>query len=233
MSYHIYCLNYGDKRTATITASFAAVGLSDKVTFCPGISMQTLKEANNNRREPRHYFYMVCSILLGHISMIQHYLDTSDEEFAIFCENDIRIHRDIKKKLPDYLSEMKKFELDILRLGYFVRSGIYLTNLEHITPTIFKNRGFLEIYGAQMYILTRAQCEKYVKKYTMQYFLANQFNPQVSYYPDNTVVVDGNMAVVYPMLAIEYIPDDWVSEHGDNTEYQRDSCKFNLTDDYL
>jgi hypothetical protein len=41
------------------------------------------------------------------------------------------------------------------------------------------------------------------------------------------------MAVVYPLLALKYIPDDWVSEHGDDTEFQRDACKFNLTDDYL
>jgi hypothetical protein len=234
MSYHIYCLNFGDKRTAAITASFAAVGLSDKVTLCPGVSAEVIKEANNHKPEYFNYYYTICSIFLGHISMMKMFLETSDKEFGIFCENDIRIHKDIKSKIPYYLEKMKDLNLDILRLGYFIRNQTYLDSLKRIKEGIYEKTN-LGIPGAQMYVLTRQKCQKHVEKFNLQYLLHFFYGPKVYYYVDGnvTLVDDGKSALIYPMLALEYIPDNWNSEHGDDTEYQRDSCKFNLTGDYL
>jgi hypothetical protein len=232
MSYHIYCLNYGDKRTATITASFDAVGLSDKVTLCPGVSAEIVKAANNYLEEVLPYYYLVTSVTLGHISMMKMFLETSKKEYGIFCENDIRMHKDIKNKLPYYLGKMKELNLEILRLGYFMLSE-NVSDLEEVLPTIHKEGIIHSIYGAQMYVLNRSKCKEYIKKYTIDFFLKYFRDPSRHYYyPDNTIVKDGNTGLVYPMLTVEYIPDNWKSEHGDDTEYQTKSSKFNLTDDY-
>jgi hypothetical protein len=162
------------------------------------------------------------------------FLETSKEEYGIFCENDIRIHKNFKKKIPFYLDKMEELDLDILRLGYFVRNQNYLDSLKKIVPEIYERNNF-GIPGAQMYALTRKKCQHHVDKFNLQYLLNYFYGPKVYYYVDGdvTLVDDGKTALVYPMLALEYIQDNWISDHGDDTQYQRDSCKFNLTDDYL
>jgi hypothetical protein len=232
MSYHIYCLNYGDKRTATITASFAAVGLSDKVTFYSGIDVSKMKKANNYLPEVNCGMYKAWSATMGHRKMMKIFLETSDAEFGIFCENDIRLHKNIKKEIPYYLEKFQELNLEILLFGYLLTdkktelSGKILSNIYDINS----------VPGAQMYLLTRAKCEEFVKKYDINYLIASQYHPDKYFtFPDMIFTKHGRKAAIYPMLAVEFISNDWQSWHSGPPAFghQYTCMKNNLTNDYL
>jgi hypothetical protein len=160
---------------------------------------------------------------------------TSNFTYGIFCENDIRMHKNIKQLLPFYLDKMNDLDLDILSVGYLLPDKKIFNKDTQILFNLFEYHD--EFVGAQMYILTRRKCEEYLQKYHMEYLIQCANMDKIFYYScvDYNFTKQGKRSAVYPMLALEYISDNWKSSHGgdDITTYHCNCCKSNLNDDYL
>ena len=231
MSYHIYCLNHGDTRTPYITASFEKAGLSDKVTFHPGVSIASIKAANNDLPEVRANQYAGWSITMGHLTMMQDFLQNSQVEYGIFCENDIKIHKDFTDKITYCIESMRELNLEIFLLSYLL-DGLWLLEKQY-KAGIFDYS--FSLCGTQMFMLTRAKCQEYVAKYNLAYLFAAQEKSFLHYAADFILTKDGRKALIYPMLAVEYQVPGWQSHRSQDgdTLFHRSCCKYNLTDDYV
>jgi hypothetical protein len=230
--YHIYCLNYGDERTSTITASFSNVGLADKVTYYKGYNIEDVKKANNYLPEHHPNAYKIWSVTMGHLEMMKLFLQT-DHQYGIFCENDIYLHKHIKAKIPYYIDKMQELNLEILLLGYLLyRKDVELK--KELLPTIYDIRF---VPGAQMYLLTRAKCEEFVNKYNINYLINLQYDfNRYAVYPDMIYTVFGKKAAVHPMLAVEYVKENWQPWHNSDMgalTHHKSCYEYNITNDYL
>jgi hypothetical protein len=228
MSYHIYCLNFGDKRKAAIQASFNNAGLEDKVTYHPGILISDV-EALVGTKVKTPIYYFNSAVTMGHIAMMKMFLQT-DHQYGIFCENDIKLHKDIKTKIPYYIDKMQKLHLEILLLGYLVNTLALIGRC--LLPTVFAYENYL--WGAQMYILTREKCIDLVNKYDTDYIIKAAHDSKFVVNPDALLTKDGRRALVYPMLAVECVDDAWISpRHLADAMFHRKCMKYNLTADFV
>ena len=211
MSYKIYCLNYENpERRASMLSRFKAAGFNDnEFVLHRGASI------NDQRISGRgliSHTEKCWSCMYGHLDMIRDFID-SGEEHGIFCEDDILIDQDIKERLNHIIIDFDSMSLDTLLLGYLIThpmtdgdiKSVYV-NLQTAETTTFRYYTYDDIWGTQMYMLSREQAKRIIEKYANGYadrFLAN---PQEIYPPfsaDWTITKEGNRKMIYPMLAIE------------------------------
>lgn len=160
------------------------------------------------------------SCMYGHLDMIRDFVDNDSREFGIFCEDDILIDRDFKSRLEQILVDFEVMGMDTMLLGYLItyplihdsnggyaklRHSIYV-DIDTSETTTFRYYDYGDIWGTQMYLLSRTQARRIVDKYANGY--ADEFlkNPNQVFPPfsaDWSITKEGRRCIVYPMLAIE------------------------------
>ena len=225
MSYKIYCLNYENlERRASMIARFQTAGFTDaEFVIHGGTSIQDPRIAG--RGLIRHT-EKCWSCMYGHLDMIRDFVQ-SGEEHGIFCEDDILIDADMKDRLAHIIADFDAMSLDTLLLGYLITHpmngdgidrSIYV-NLQTAETTQYRYYTYEDIWGTQMYMLSRAQAQWILEKYAHGYADAFLASPQTIYPPfsaDWTITKEGNRRIVYPMLAIE----DGLSKYDDEGQRQ-------------
>jgi hypothetical protein len=133
----------------------------------------------------------------------------SDADFGVFCEDDIRLRKDIKKYLPEIMLQFRRHNLEILLLsclcpyvpvevyahdphGVFEHPLVYLTYQDNL-------------WGAHMYMLDRKTAQKHLDKYNLAYAEETLVNSNLTHFnPDWTLTKDAERkAAIYPMLSLE------------------------------
>jgi GR25 family glycosyltransferase involved in LPS biosynthesis len=154
------------------------------------------------------------SCAFGHLDMMRAFLE-SDNEYGIFCEDDIHIRRGIKGFLPELLMKFKRHQLEILLLGYLFPKQIrtlefyYDTsfNGQYNTPideNIVMFRHIDRIWGSQMYMLHRKKAGYFLEKYTYDYYLRSKSDTSLKpFSSDYLFTKDGFRAAIYPMMGVE------------------------------
>lgn len=134
------------------------------------------------------------AMMLGHLRMIQQFLDTSGIEYGVFCEDDILIRRDFASTILRAIELYRVFHLDILLLGYLInRPPCYVSS-----PTDFYVVGYDdEQWGAQMYLLDRPAAQKILDAFSDKSRVTGPYSP------DWTITKYGRRGLLYPMLAVE------------------------------
>ena len=152
--------------------------------------------------------------------MIRDFLDNDSSEYGIFCEDDILIDINFKSRLEHVLADFEILGLDTMLLGYLItyplvgesngnyaklRHSIYV-DIDNTEITTFRYYDYGDIWGTQMYMLSRKQARKIIDKYANGY--ADDFlkNPTAVFPPfsaDWSITKEGKRCIVYPMLAIE------------------------------
>jgi hypothetical protein len=138
------------------------------------------------------------AVMHNHLDMIRCFLQ-SDNEFGVFCEDDVRIRRDLPAALRIAFDAYRRMGLDVLLAGYLVAYPImtYHSGEHNPVEPVF---GFFDyhdqIWGSQMYILDRAGAAK-----VLEAFADPASVPAFS--PDWTITKLGRRAIIYPMLAVE------------------------------
>jgi len=92
-------------------------------------------------------------------------------------------------------------------------------NLQTAETTQYRYYTYEDIWGTQMYMLSRGQAQQIVEKYANGYADAFLASPQTVYPPfsaDWTITKEGKRRIVYPMLAIE----DGLSTYDDEGQRQ-------------
>jgi hypothetical protein len=155
--------------------------------------------------------------MLGHLKMINEFYNDTTVEYGIFCEDDLNIHRDFNTLIPNIINDFKTLNLDVLLLGYLsnfeIESSYHGFNLkEHHEKTSlivenYKYHNFTnDIWGTQMYMLSKNSSKKILDKYGDESGYAERSfnNPEMTpFSADWTITKDGNRALLSPPLAIE------------------------------
>ena len=205
-NYDIYCLSFNNlKRREEMENRFKQLDIT--CLFYDGVNNNDPRIFNNNG-------FGAWSCMIGHLDMIQNFYENSEKEFGIFCEDDIFIHKDFVKKLPDIIEDFKLMELDVLLLGYLIPfkissqyNGFELKSVNNDSNNDLKyvyHNYPNDLWGAQMYMLTKKHAKYLLDKYTIEYAIRTlNDNTLQPFSSDWTITKEGNKALTYPMLAVE------------------------------
>lgn len=225
-NYDIYCLSFNNlKRREEMEYRFKQLDIV--CSFYDGVNNNDPRIFNNNKNS------IVWSYTLGHIDMIQNFYDNSEKEFGIFCEDDIFIHKDFNKLIPDIIEDFKLMELDVLLLGYLIPfkissqyNGFELKSVNNDSNNDLKyvyHNYPNDLWGAQMYTLTKKHAKYLLDKYTIEYAIRTlNDNTLQPFSSDWTITKEGNKALIYPMLAVE-TADKKSGHQGQDTFHE--NCK--------
>jgi len=205
-NYQFYCLfNNNEERCNNMKKYFNKLKLS--CIFYGGVDFEDIRIRNFEIDEDTKH---VWSRMYGHLDMIYDFYHNKCEEFGVFCEDDIYLHKDLKKVFKKILFDFKILNLDILLLSYLVPFKI--TNdtkdfpLKHTitTSSIYKYHDYPDyIQGGKMYILSKTQAKTMLDKYYSNYAEKTIYDKnKIIFSVDSTIIKEGNRALISPILAI-------------------------------
>lgn len=220
----LYCLNFKNEvRAESMKTRFAGL---DAVLH-PGVPTTDPRIANRGLIPHTEKCW---SCMYGHLDMIRDFLEKDSRPYGIFCEDDIMIDSNFKSKLDHILADFEAMQMDTMLLGYLItypvvgesngsfgkyHQSIYV-DLDTTETTTFRYYDYGDIWGTQMYLLSRKQATRIVEKYANGY--ADQNMKIAPFSADWTITKEGRRCIVYPMLAIE----DGLTNYGDDEGGQRD-----------
>jgi GR25 family glycosyltransferase involved in LPS biosynthesis len=198
-----YCLSYYKEKRDKMKKRFE--NLEINCNFYDGIkdSDERIKKFSYNNNKKRYL-----STMYGHLDIINDfYHNTNNIKYAVICEDDIIIHKDIKDLIRKILIDINIMDLDILLLSYMMPYKITVSDvfykfcLKRDLPinSFYKYHEYPKyISGTQMYIITRPYA-----KYILDNYYCNDYKFDSPFIIDKILIHHGNRALLYPMLAIE------------------------------
>jgi hypothetical protein len=220
----LYCLNFKNEvRAESMKTRFAGL---DAVLH-PGVPNTDPRIAGRGLIPHTEKCW---SCMYGHLDMIREFVDKDSRNYGIFCEDDIMFDASFKSKLDHVLTDFEAMQMDTMLLGYLITypivgetNGSYAkvgqsiyVDLDTTETTTFRYYDYGDIWGTQMYLLSRKQAVKIVEKYANGY--ADENRTIAPFSADWTITKEGRRCIIYPMLAIE----DGMTSYGDDDEGQRD-----------
>lgn len=227
-----YCLSYkNEERKTALTDRFNQLNIN--VTFYDGVEFDDPRisipsESHSIDKKSWSYTY-------GHFDIINKFVNETDKEYGVFCEDDIYLHKNLANDIPMLIEDFKEMDLDILLMGFLTLYKIedYFGGFHIKHPFNEKQRPHKyhnypdDLWGAQMYMLSRKHAktllEKYYNGYAVQSLRSDlQLTPFCS---DWTITKEGNRALVYPMYAVEDGKTHY--EHGGQNNFHKDCSRVN------
>lgn len=206
-NYRVFCLSYDNlERKTRMKNKFESLELD--YLFYDGVSF------NDSRINPESY-KRAWSCMYGHLDMIKMFYNDPSLEYGVFCEDDILIHKDIKKLIPQLINDFQYLKLDVLLLGYLCPfkitsffEGFHLKHEVCYSATNIRYHDFTnDIWGTQMYLLSKENAKRILDKYDeASNYALKTLSPDARMIPfsaDWTITKDGNRALTSPCLAIE------------------------------
>jgi GR25 family glycosyltransferase involved in LPS biosynthesis len=206
-NYQFYCLlNNNEERCNNMKKYFNKLNLS--CIFYSGMNFEDIRIKNIEIDEDTKLVWLN---MYGHLDMINDFYNNGGKEFGIFCEDDIYLHKDLKKILKKILFDFKIMNLDILLLSYLLPFKIQKDTKEYplkhsiTTKSIYKYHYYPDyIGGAKMYILSKEQAKKILDKYYYNFAEKTILDKNTNLFSvDNTIIKEGNRALISPLLAIK------------------------------
>ena len=189
-----YCLSFNnEQRKQSMIDRFKKLNMN--VTISEGVNFKDERICNKDISEGSK---RVWSTQYGHLDMIHHFYYNTNKEFGVFSEDDILIHKNLPEHLPTIITDFEEMKLDVLLIGYLCAFTIN-DPIKHLKNSPFIYHHFPDnIWGAQMYMLSRTNAKKLLDKYTSDYYAVNSLTN-----PDFTITKDGKRALLYPPYVIE------------------------------
>ena len=207
----VYIVNFKDDlRRERMTERFQTVGMG--INFVPPVLVEDSRIKDLDSRLDKR----TCCVMLQHMDSIKHFYMYSDCEYCIVGEDDVLLSKYFKRDLPGVIKNFKMLELDLLLLGYMFSHKIYNTYFPVKHGFYSYNEYPNDIWGSQLYMISRKQAKFLLDKYTIQFaidHLGEDASPDKMFFsPDWSLTKEGNRAVLIPMLAMEegnVKNDDW------------------------
>jgi len=205
-----YCLSYkNEERKTALKNRFSQLGIN--VEFYDGVEFDDPRlsiplENKDCLKKSWSYTY-------GHFDMINKFITETDKEYGVFCEDDIYLDKNLANDIPGIVEDFKAMNLDVLLLGYLTtfkieeyHHGFSIKNEFHNRTKKYHNYPN-DLWGAQMYMLSRTHAKTLLEKYYNGY-AEQSINPELNanmqpFCSDWTITKDGNRAIIYPMYAVE------------------------------
>lgn len=198
----IYIINFhNDERKQRMISRFKTFNIEPIFVNEIGIDDNRLNQDITRNR--------VCAIMLQHLDAIKHFYDHTNASHCIVCEDDIHISKDFADKIKIIEHKFDQLQLDVLLLGYLLPYKIdmnsslhqkYYTVIGHIPDSVF-HRYPDDLWGCQMYMISRKYAKYLLDTYTVQYAIEHKILDH--YNPDWIITKNGQRAIIYPMLAVE------------------------------
>jgi len=160
-------------------------------------------------------------VMLSHMDCIQKFYNTG-KPLGIICEDDIYIHKTLDKEIEKVVAFITKNQYDILLLGYLLnyKPPYHYHNL---ITSFDKYKVYdynKELWGAQMYMVTRNYAKYLLDNFPINWKFDNPKNPWAS---DWIITKNGRRAMIYPMLAVE--EGDRICDSNDGQKIYHRDCK--------
>jgi hypothetical protein len=196
-----YCVNFKDEnRRNKMMQRWETLGLPLKFVDPVETSDPRLQFPNLDlKKELRTW-----AIMLQHLDSIRDFVENTDQEYCIVCEDDIIVSKYLKVDVIDMITEYEKLNLDVMLLGYLLPFNI---DGNSYFPELDKNYKFSfhefpdDLWGSQMYLVSRRHAIILLDKYTIAHAIETIHTHPFS--PDWTLTKFGKKAMVYPLIALE------------------------------
>ena len=191
----IYVINFDDdNRKEKMIQRFNKMDIKLKFTSPVYQSDSRIPQHSDQPIEKRTW-----AIMLQHLDSIRDFYENTNSIHCIVCEDDIMISKNFKNELPNILQNFDQLKLDILLLGYLL--PFKLNENYYFKPKSHQYYDYPnDLWGSQMYLISRTYAKFLLDKYTIEFALNNLDKP---YSPDWVITKNGNKAILYPMLAVE------------------------------
>lgn len=237
MSFSIYCLTYKNPaKRERITNRFQQLGLGFQ--FVEGFDAENSQITPDNldvlKQEDR-WHRLAWSCMHGHLAIIEKFLQESNSDHLIACEDDIMLRRDFAHELPVIEAQFRKLKLDVLMLGYLTPDPVAQVSSRMptaSTPYSYHHYEF-NIYGTQMYMLSRSHAEWLHQNYGAPSGWSQRVVQEGgTYNADWIITKTGRRALIYPMMAIEELGGGvGYNDHGQ--EHFHQLCHHNNYDPFV
>ena len=201
-NFEFYCLSFNEKNNIIMNERFNKLDI--ECIFYSGVNHKD----NRVKYAINSYNKRQMSITYGHLDIINDFYKNSDKKYAIICEDDVMIHKNIKELLRKIVIDFDIMGLDILLLGYLLPYKIDNNNikLNYFLKTPITLNSLYKYYtypeyqsGTQMYMITKNYAKYILQKYYSDFY--NLFDKQ--HIIDKLYIKEGNRALIYPMIAVE------------------------------
>ena len=140
-------------------------------------------------------------VMLSHMDCIQKFYQ-SNKPLGIICEDDIYIHKTLDKEIEKVTTFITNNQYDILLLGYLLNYKPpyhyhnLITSFDKYKVYDYND----ELWGLQMYMITRKYAKYLLDNFPIQWKFDN---PKKAWASDWIISKNGKRAMIYPMLAVE------------------------------
>jgi hypothetical protein len=160
--------------------------------------------------EPAGFEHRTVAIMLSHLQLIRRFVEDTRAPHAIVREDDVYLRRTIRRDLPPIVREFDARRLDVLLLGYLwpwrdPEPGYRFCDYDE------------ELWGTQMYLLSRAQALYLLETCTLERALAEW--PPRPFSADWIITKVSRRARLSPMLAVE--EGEVVTTHAGQVAFHR------------
>ncbi|MGH6689194.1 MAG: hypothetical protein ACREF4_00715 [Gammaproteobacteria bacterium] len=150
---------------------------------------------------PDGFEYRTAAVMLGHLQLIRRFLEDTSASHGILCEDDVYLRKTIGQDVPAIVDEFDARRLDVLLLGYlWPWKDTYASGDAGARPYRFYEYDE-QLWGTQMYMLSRRQASHLVRTYTLDDALARSSTQPFA--ADWIITKVGRRSRIYPMLAVE------------------------------
>ena len=208
-----YCINYKDEnRRQKMENRWKQLELDLKFVNPVEITDKRFDIARENKSKEglRNW-----AIMLQHLDSLRdfvngEYIEGQKGEYVIICEDDIMVSKHLPNDLPEIIESYERLKLDVLLMGFLIPYKI--TDDNHYYPLKERNYKYSyhhypsDIWGSQMYMVSRKHAQKLLEKYTVEHAVLAEKNGTAKdepFSPDWTLTKYGNRSVIYPMVALE------------------------------
>lgn len=207
-----YCLSYkNEERFKRMKNRFTILNINCK--FYQGVDFEDPRIKNKTDAGTQR----VWSYTYGHFDMINDFYHNSVKEYAIFCEDDILIDKDLNKNVCEIIKDYKEMNLDVLLLGYLIEDKIneelnnyFGYNFGENLIKINENKNFKYfdypqyLWGAQMYLISKKHAKKLLDVYYNGYAEKTLDDKSLTPFSSDWIITkDGKKALITPIMALE------------------------------
>ena len=233
MNIPVYVVNYkNEERKNKMTERFNTVEINPIF----------IKEVHSNDNRLNYNIDIsikrIWSIMLQHLDCMKDFFENTDKTHCIICEDDIYISKNITNDIESIITNFDELELDILMLGYLLNHKIDNNNYHHnhyfpVLNNANINNEYMyhsypdDIWGTQMYLISRNYAEFLLNKFTPQFAFENI--DTLNYNPDWIITKNGKRALINPMIAVEEGIN--LSNHEGQINFHKSCCECNYNPD--
>ena len=227
ISLEIYCLSFNnEKRKSSMCSKFK--NFNNFIHFHKGVSFEDKRMFIKDK---------TLSCMLGHMDMITDFYNNSTKNHAIFCEDDILIHKDLNFIIDKIINNDAIRVFDIILLGYLLNYKLSSDDSKIIDVNDnFKLHSYNDtLWGTQMYIISRSYAKYLIDTFDLSYAIKSKVYPEThTVYSADWIITKktNNKCLVYPPLCLENGDYESYEDIG-QYNFHKNSYELHINDDFI